>query len=747
MQANTVEDVEAQDRMLREANEKLDRLKCAADLLIAVEFTPGSAANKRAARDDAALRVTASFHHTDLATFRREAREALGGQTTLHWPLEFPEVIVERGGFDALVGNPPFMGGQKITGTLGDPYREYLVRHLANGKRGSADICAYFFIRGTRLLRQHGQLGSLATNTIAQGDTREVGLDQLLDGSCVIPRAVRSLPWPGVASLEIALVWVRKGKWASLFILDDKPTTGISAFLTTPGTVTGNPNRLKANEGKVFQGPIILGMGFTMSPPEAKSFIALDPANEEVLFPYIGGEDLTSRFDVTPSRWVINFGDMPLIGNEISHGSPRCAASHYPDLLKLVESKVRPQREKDKRKLYRDKWWQFAEKRRELTKAIESLRYVFVRPRVSSTHAVVRIPAEWVVSNTLYVFAAENWSFASLIQSSIHEEWVKAQSSTLKEDTTYHPTDCFETFPFPSSLASVEGVGEKYHAHRQQLMLDNKEGLTRTYHRFHDPKECNQGVQQIRELHAEIDNAVAVAYGWSDLDLNHGFHETKQGVRYTISEDARREVLARLLRLNHERYADEVKRGLHDTKKAKATTKPKPPKVNVTAETTLFDTAFPSTDREKVLCGLLCDLVAGEPNLRFDAYSDALMIAVQPKVYERVLSKEDRKPFVKLVESLKVADPGARLPWRDIKDTLLANGAIEEVGTSFIRGSRFDLVRPDYLECDPKAVDAVRKVAAALRELQNLGQSAPADGQRVLSKHAEVKRAQAGATP
>ncbi len=63
--------------------------------------------------------------------------------------------------------------------------------------------------------------------------------------------------------------------------------------------------------------------------------------------------------------------------------------------------------------------------------------------------------------------------------------------------------------------------------------------------------------------------AVAAAYGWSDLDLGHGFHETKQGVRFTISEPARREVLQRLLKLNHERYAEEVRQGMHD-KKGKA---------------------------------------------------------------------------------------------------------------------------------------------------------------------------------
>src|SRR6185312_5483279 len=144
------------------------------------------------------------------ATFEREARKRLNGQPTFHWPLEFPEVMVERGGFDAFVCNPPFMGGQKITGNLGDAYREFLVVQLAKGRRGSADLCTYFFLRASRLLREAGLLGFLATNTIAQGDTREVGLEQMIASSCVLPRAVSSQPWPGAASLEVALVWVRR---------------------------------------------------------------------------------------------------------------------------------------------------------------------------------------------------------------------------------------------------------------------------------------------------------------------------------------------------------------------------------------------------------------------------------------------------------------------------------------------------------------------------------------------------------
>lgn len=157
-----------------------------------------------------------------------------------------------------------------------------------------------------------------------------------------------------------------------------------------------------------------------------------------------------------------------------------------------------------------------------------------------------------------------------MLQSNFHYDWAWRHRSTLKNDLNYAPTDCFETFPFPDDLAPLETIGETYHETRRQIMLDRWEGLTATYNRFHDPAETATDIAELRHLHTEMDHAVAAAYGWHDLDLGHDFHETAQGVRYTISEGARREVLTRLLELNHARYEEEVAQGLHDKGKKKA---------------------------------------------------------------------------------------------------------------------------------------------------------------------------------
>jgi hypothetical protein len=99
-------------------------------------------------------------------------------------------------------------------------------------------------------------------------------------------------------------------------------------------------------------------------------------------------------------------------------------------------------------------------------------------------------------------------------------------------------------------------------------MLERQEGLTTTYNRVHNPDEHADDIARLRELHVELDLAVADAYGWSDLDLGHDFHDTKFGTRFTFAPVPRQEVLDRLLELNHARYAEEVQMGLHKKKKA-----------------------------------------------------------------------------------------------------------------------------------------------------------------------------------
>jgi hypothetical protein len=600
----TREDQNRKVYLLAQANARSFDLRRGCDLLVGSYFNDWSEKEREGLRKTL---LTTFREGADIPDGMGKALPDFEKLRPFHWELEFPEVFLPspqpsptgrgskeskgskvtprpegegtgvRVGFDAIVGNPPFMGGSKITGALSTDYRDFLVKWIANDKRGSADLCAYFFLKAKQLLNVNGGFGLIATNTIAQGDTREVGLDQLVADKCVITRATSSRKWPGTASLEVAYVWLRQGNWQGEFILDTKVVSGITSLLTVPGKALGKAYRLLANQNKSSIGSYVLGMGFIMTPEEAQALINKNNCNKDVLFPYLNGDDLNSRYDQSPSRWVINFRDWALDFDHDNLEKPKGKpyAVDYPDCLKIVQDKVKPERD---RLLTGDatgrdvakRWWQFKRPTMNLYAAIANMKRVLVIAIVSRTVAFTFVPANQVYAHKLAVFSFENDSYFSILQSSFHYHWAWNYSSTMKTDLNYSPSDVFETFPFPTSTANLEEIGDRYYNHRQNIMQTRQEGLTKTYNRFHNPDETAADIQQLRELHIEMDNAVAAAYGWQNLELSHGFHQTKQGLRFTISETARREVLDRLLELNHQRYAEEVAQGLHDKGKKKA---------------------------------------------------------------------------------------------------------------------------------------------------------------------------------
>ncbi len=205
----------------------------------------------------------------------------------LHWILAVPDVM-EKGGFNAVIGNPPFLGGKKISGAAGTDVREWLVNVVAGGVKGNADLVANFLLRASSLLTGRGNLGVIATNTVAQGDTHEVGLDQLVARGFTITRSVQSRVWPAAsANLEYAAVWGTCSDVATgvQCVADDVGVERISTLLEPAGQFGGHPVRLAENAGIAFIGCYVLGMGFVLEPDEAAEWIDADPANAEVLFP------------------------------------------------------------------------------------------------------------------------------------------------------------------------------------------------------------------------------------------------------------------------------------------------------------------------------------------------------------------------------------------------------------------------------------------------------------------------------
>lgn len=577
-----VRDAAEKERLLAEAEAATARIRRACDLLAGVKLL----GLKKRARETLLAKLLIE-HTAREELVSDEAQRALAAarrQEAFHWAFEFPEVFAQ-GGFNAFVGNPPFVGGQRIRAAFGEDVLYYLKARWDHA-RGSADFSTYFFLRAFESLRRNGTLGLIATNTIAQGATRELGLDHIHEQGGEIYHAYNDYAWPGQAAVFVDIVHIMRGKFAGQKRLDDKPVKVISPLLDDM-LFLGNPHRLAANQGLSFQGSNVLGLGFTMLPEEAQAMIESNPANADVLFPYLNGQDLNSHPEQQPSRWVINFFDWPL--NRSANGVwsiaddkqrtkwlrtgkvpgdyPNPVATDYPDCLAIVRENVYPQRMAQRREIRKRYWWRYGEVAPALYRTIASLHYVIVRTRVTRTHAPVMLRANGVFSEATVVFATDSYGYYSVLQSSFHEAWAWQYASTLKGDLRYSATNVFENFPFPFDKIALEALGKKYHLYRQACMIKKSKGLTAIYNCVDDENNRTDAIESLRKLHVEMDTAVAAAYGWSDIELGHGFHPTAQGVRFTISDPARRELLHRLLQLNHERYAEEVAAGLHDKKK------------------------------------------------------------------------------------------------------------------------------------------------------------------------------------
>ena len=439
----------------------------------------------------------------------------------LHWPLAVPEVM-ERGGFDAIVGNPPFLGAKKLSPSMGQNLREWLVNILAGMRAGSADLVAYFFLRAFSLLNEEGTLGLIGTNTVAQGDTREVGLDRMVESGFTITRAIQSRPWPSHgANLEFAAVWGTRHAVSpqTTTVCDGELVSRISTLLEPLGRLEGQPKRLAENADIAFQGCIVLGKVFILEPEEAQEWISEDPQNAKVLFPYLNGEDLNSRPDCSASRWVVDFNER---GQD--------EAQRYKMPWQHVFNKVRSERSSKislTKSDFVDGWWKFHRNRPAMRKAIADLNEVLVIALVSKTVMPMRVPTGQVFSHALGVFATDSYSEQAVLSSSLHQAWAIKNGSGMRGDPRYTPSDVFETFPRPEPTPELETIGHTLDTERREIMLRRDLGLTKLYNLVNDPDletGVDPDVDRMRAIHVELDAAVAAAYGWDDLDLTHGFH-------------------------------------------------------------------------------------------------------------------------------------------------------------------------------------------------------------------------------
>ncbi len=580
------------------ADEQLSLARLAGDLVIAAYFSANKDKLREQKLDELAAKLAEYLgppmkidHRAPLVAAVGQLRSGDRPVTPFHWEIEFPEVFSgDTPGFSAIVGNPPFAGKNTLANGNAEGYLDWL-KTLHEESHGNADVVAHFFRRAFNMLRVDGCFGLIATNTIGQGDTRATGLRWICTHGGTIFTARKRLKWPGLAAVVVSVVYVSKGKVAGPYLLDNHAVGLITAYLFHAGG-HNDPARLIANADKSYQGYILLGMGFSFDDTDRDGvanplslmhdLIARDERNAQRIMPYVGGEEVNDSPTHAHHRYAIDFNDMPLQ-----------EAEKWPELLEIVRTKVKPDRDIQKRDALRKYWWHYAEKRPGLRAATRGLDRVLVTLRVSERLAFTFLPSHMIYANTLYVFTFQTTGAFACLQSRVHELWTKFFSATLEERQAYHPSDCFETFPFPEgfeSSATLDEAGSVYYEFRAALMIRHNEGLTKTYSRFHDPNETSPDIFKLRELHAAMDQAVLDAYGWHDFaqtatceflldyededeDEDGVTSKKKKPWRYRWSDEFREEVLARLLELNKNRAEEEAITGLAAEAASKATAK------------------------------------------------------------------------------------------------------------------------------------------------------------------------------
>jgi Eco57I restriction-modification methylase/MmeI, target recognition domain len=520
----------------------------------------------------------------------------------LHWPLEFPEVFDrDNPGFDAVVGNPPFAGKNTTIAVNAEHYLDWL-QTLHVGAHGNSDVLAHFFRRAYGLLRDGGCLGLLATNTIRQGDTRATGLRPIRQAGGTIYTARRRYKWPGEAAVVVSVVHIAKGDLAGPYRLDGREAPVITAFLFHDGG-DDDPKALHSNLGTAFEGVHVLGMGFTFDDTDKKGvvnpiglmteLIEKNPRNKERIFPFIGGEEINESPMLAYHRYIINFEDFPrardlqlpswqecderqrremLRNGVVSADYPDRVAADWPDLLRIAEERVQPERQKQKDRYGQDFWWRLLRHRPEMHEAIRRFELVLAISKITHHMSFAFLASNIVFSKRLAVFASDSAGLFASLQSRLHEVWARFFGATLEDRLSYTPSDVFDNFPLPLTPEAVrlKSIGQEYHDFRAAMMIEREEGMTDTYNRFHDPDERSNAFGELRRLHDAMDRAVLDAYGWTDIrptcefeleweddEAESGRSRRKKPWRYRWPEPVRDEVLARLLALNAQRAEEE----------------------------------------------------------------------------------------------------------------------------------------------------------------------------------------------
>jgi SAM-dependent methyltransferase len=412
---------------------------------------------------------------------------------------EWPEV-------NAIIGNPPFLGRGKTKSLneLNPNYKKDLhkIYQSASFPR-SADLCCYWFRKSHDSTAT--RIGLVGSNSITQGSSRKASLEFIARNNGFIYDAISSQIWSGEAKVYVSIVnWSKEPQ--AILHLDDVCVTSINSSLKSEIDAT-ICKKLRANLGICFQGVVPQPLErYLISQETALLWFKKDSKNKNVVKRLLSADELTDTVDFASDRFLIDFNKMTIE-----------EASTYDLPFNFVKNSylISPDKNNEDHK----NWWQLWRPRMGMKLAITSLKEYIAMPGHSKWFIPVIVPVEYLAYvNSSFVIASDDYYLLGILTSSFHRNWVEAQSSSIKVDTRYTNTTCFETFPFPQFTSQklakqICQTSLDLYEYRSQKMQERKWGITKLYNEFfHEPSS------QLAKLHSKLDELVMQAYGFTNQD-------------------------------------------------------------------------------------------------------------------------------------------------------------------------------------------------------------------------------------
>lgn len=482
-----------------------------------------------------------------------------------HWPLEFPEVFLRANvGFDAFVGNPPFLGNRLWKGTYGAAYQR-VVQMILEVAPGKIDLSVVFHRRAAALLRHGGTYGLLAANNIAEGSAVSVGLERIAaEGDFYFSR--KGMPWPGAASTVIAIACFRKGGWTGLRNCDGIKCEKIGPRLQPEIGGGWEPKALPDTLFAFAGVDNSKGLAFVLT-EEHPWFERLRSESGSLLRPYITGNDITSTSLTRVERWALDIADLSLETIE----------TEWPIAYRFLIEIVLPTRTPKALKSYKglvDRWWQFWNHRAAQMRQLRARHQFIAFAKAAKYPICVQAPTEWIYTNKVVLVEQTHEDVHPICLSSMFQIWLRNYSvRSLGGDNntlTLSVSEALATFPFPTGHVPENAIAaaRDFQDTLVSWSRRNSAGMTNAMNAVHSSASRDAEIVAMRDLLERIDAGVAGAYGWIDLDLAHGFQDDTEQVdasssHHGLDEQTGDLVLARLIELNRQRYQEKVDRGLH----------------------------------------------------------------------------------------------------------------------------------------------------------------------------------------